>query len=210
MVRLEGGRDHLEQALGRDAVDGVDVPVVDGAGVAGGLPHDVAVQAAVAARDALGLHDAQRLADPAVQVVGVRLRGDRLHRQALRGATGGGRGRALLRGLLGGGVDGGLLDGGRLGGGSVGCLLLCREGVELDVLGGELVRHRALDVLQDGAGGDLRGRGGGTGRDGVGAARSGREGEGGGAERGYTGDGDLVVLGQLTTVGTVEDVLGHG
>ncbi|GAA3069827.1 hypothetical protein GCM10020000_62860 [Streptomyces olivoverticillatus] len=75
VVRLEGRVDDLQQTLGGDAGGGVGVPVVDGVGVAGGLPHDVAVEAVVGARDALGVHDVQGLLDPAVKVVGVGLGG---------------------------------------------------------------------------------------------------------------------------------------
>ena len=68
VVRLEGGVDDLHQALGGDALHGVGVPVVDGVGVAGGLAHQVLVDALVGGRDALLVQDLQRLLDPGVDV----------------------------------------------------------------------------------------------------------------------------------------------
>src|SRR5690606_7473988 len=85
VVGREGRVDDLQQTLGRGALGGVGVPVVDGVRVAGRLAHDVAVDAVVGARDAVLLHDRQRLADPAVEVVRVRRRGG--------GGGRGGRGR---------------------------------------------------------------------------------------------------------------------
>src|SRR5690606_31458867 len=87
VVGGEGRVDDLEQALGRGALGGVGVPVVDGLRVARGLADDVAVDALVAAGDAVLGHDGERLLDPAVEVVRVRDR--------LGGRSGFGGGRAL-------------------------------------------------------------------------------------------------------------------
>ena len=156
--------------------------------VAGRLAHDVAVQTVVGARDALALHDVEGLADPAVEVVGV----DRL---AGGGAAGGGGLVALLRLGL------GLRLGVRRGLGRRGGL-------------GLLVRGHLLlgDGLRDRLGArDGRREGGGLGSYGVARlTRPGedREGESGGAEGGYTGNRDLVRLGETTM--TKVAGLGHG
>ena len=69
VVRVEGRLNDLEQTLGRGALLGVDVPVVDGVGVTAGLADDVALDPVVGAGDAVLLHDGAGLADPAVEVV---------------------------------------------------------------------------------------------------------------------------------------------
>ncbi len=190
MVRLEGRVDHLEQTLGGDALGGVGVPEVDGLRVAGRLPHDVAVDAVVGARDALGLHDVQRLLDPAVEVVGVGLRGGR-----------GRDGLALLRaarGLL----LGALLVGLRLRGG-LGVGLLLGLGLGLRLLGGVvgLLVQLGLLGLAEGGGAprDRLDRGGllGVGR----GVRDDGERDGGGAGRGDARGGELVDLGQAGITG---------
>src|SRR5690606_1869796 len=213
VVRRERRRDHLQQALGGDAVLGVDVPEVDRLRVAGGLPHDVAVDALVGAGDAVLLHDVEGLTRPAVEVVGVALGGRRLlHLGAVGGAAGALLGLTGLLRLLRGGGSGGLLLGGGLGLRLGRGLLLRRDLLGLDAGARELVGDARPDVLDLlGAVGHLGRRSSCLARDGRRrVARHRRDPDGGGTEGGDTGSGDLVMTGQGATVTTGEDVLRHG